>query len=605
MNFIFKIFYISIFISGIFTLNSSLFLSIILLIFSILFLKKNLKLNSFIFFIFLILFLIITIVVFNQKYFQLQNIYKILTAYTLLILFIVLSSYKKTELLLFLKNIFFINFFLSVILSALIILFYNQFNRIYFNFSNSNITSSLISIGLLSGFYIFTQTKNSLYRKVIVCSALIIFGTLFILKSKGALLSLILVVLYYSIKNIKSVICNKSILLGILLILILFSIPIIIKLLNDADAYTYHRLDIWLNSFKIINENLLLGVSNFENSSAQFPIKIFDGFFYYAKSPESPHNGYLYIFTNLGIIIFGLLIYLLVISFKNCDKLNSRALTLKMIIIFIFIHSIVEMNLTLICQSFLIIYFLAIYLSTGKYFFNIKSIYIKISICFIFILFFYLKFSDIIIVKANESEQNQQYELAQKYYKINSYLNPLDSIGFQKSGELKIKLYNKNYNISFLNEGLKNLELSFALEPNNSFLAFNTANFYYHFTNNKASYNIIRYYLDKSIEFNPVYIPALFLYSINEEKKSVKHTELLLNKILKLEPNLPAPKIFLAEITDDIRKKNYLIERATNEYILSTKLYRLKINSMTYPLNYINENIYYLLAELQSKNKMK
>ncbi|HOK40183.1 MAG TPA: hypothetical protein PLD27_03995 [bacterium] len=591
--FLIYFFYSLIFWSGVFTINSSLLIAFIALIFLLIFYKDYIFINSYFLFLIVILTLLITYISFEQKFFQINNIYKIITSYLILIIFFILASIKTSKLLFFLKGIYLLNFLYSGILALIILLFNKYFNRIYFNFSNANITSSQIAIGFISAIFIFSYCKNN-YQKIIFFFLFVIIAlSLIFLNSKGVLISLSILISYFLFKKFFS---QKTYLFFFIILILLFLTMSYIKFKKSYEPYSFQRINIWLNCSKIISENYFLGVSNFQNQITKFPLKVFNGFFNYAKIPESPHNGYLYLIIYTGIIFSSIIFYLIFISF-NLSFTYKKLIILKSIIIFILLHSIVEMNIFLINQTILILYFITLnkLFNTKNYY--VSAIYLKLFAMILFIIFLYFKITDVIYIKAFKEEKKGNYLEALNLYELHRKINPIDAEQYQRIALLKQIYFFKKQTIEERKNLIRNLEISTELENDNYFYFFNLAVAIYRF-NNPNDYKTIKYYLEKSLEKNPVYVSSLFFMALNE--KNILYKEYLIKKLLKIEPFLPAPKLLLAQIIENQTKAKELQKRAEYEFELSKKIFEKNKNSFTYPLKYLNETIFLLNYELEN-----
>lgn len=262
---------------------------------------------------------------------------------------------------------------------------------IYSTFGNPNFMSSfLAAVFPLILINLWHNLNDSKKRLVNIVSALIILFCILISRTKAAWLGVIIstvILLIFIIKiNIKGKTFKKylwasgiiflaviAIITGISLILPAESNPILAELssLTLSNITFKGRELMWLTTFNMIKEHPIIGVGvntfrlNYQNYQAGF-LNNHPEYIPYLGSAESPHNQFLEITVEQGIV--GLLIFLCIniLFFKSCigfinqTPFDEAHLKEKMIVIgimagvaAILIHGLVEFPLNLVPNAML------------------------------------------------------------------------------------------------------------------------------------------------------------------------------------------------------------------------------------------------------------
>ncbi len=189
---------------------------------------------------------------------------------------------------------------------------YNIDFRVYSTFFNPNVLSGFLNLCIIVALVVRESHKDKCLYYSANFSLVVCIGCLFITYSRGGWISLCLAILILSY-------FNKKYFKYFLLLSITFytfdtifgSHRLILKNIK-VDSSINHRYSIWLASYKIIKDNLWLGIG---------PGVIWDFFPKYSNSIKSfvphAHNFYLQIIANIGIIGFTLLIIFLYNSWKK------------------------------------------------------------------------------------------------------------------------------------------------------------------------------------------------------------------------------------------------------------------------------------------------
>lgn len=262
---------------------------------------------------------------------------------------------------------------------------------IYSTYGNPNFMSSFLAavfpLILIKLWYDFNDSKKRLLN---VISGLIILFCILISRTKAAWLGVIIstvILLIFIIKiNIKGNAFKKylwasgiiflaiiAIITGISLILPAESNPMLAELssLTLSNITFKGRELMWLTTFNMIKEHPIIGMGvntfrlNYQNYQGDLLIK-YPEYIPYLGSAESPHNQFLEITSEQGIVGLFIFLWINIVFFKSCIGLIKQTtsdeahLREKMIVIgitagvaAILIHGLVEFPLNLVPNAML------------------------------------------------------------------------------------------------------------------------------------------------------------------------------------------------------------------------------------------------------------
>ncbi len=262
---------------------------------------------------------------------------------------------------------------------------------IYSTFGNPNFMSAFLAavfpLILINLWHNFTDSKKRLVNAI---SALIILFCILISRTKaawlGVIISTILLLIFVIKINIKDKAFEKylkasgmiflaviAIITGISLILPAESNPILAELssLTLSNITFKGRELMWLTTFNMIKDHPIIGIGvntfrlNYQNYQGGF-LNNHPEYIPYLGSAESPHNQFLEITSEQGIIGVLLFLWINIVFFKSCMGLINKTpadeahLKEKMIVIgimagviAILIHGLVEFPLNLVPNAML------------------------------------------------------------------------------------------------------------------------------------------------------------------------------------------------------------------------------------------------------------
>ncbi|HCL00122.1 MAG TPA: hypothetical protein DHW42_08485, partial [Candidatus Marinimicrobia bacterium] len=220
---------------------------------------------------------------------------------------------------------------------------------------------AFIGLGLYCYICLCLENKIKISKPFKIIILIIFISSLVLNKSRGAWISLflsliILMILLYR-NNIKRFLCNNNIKVYyayILLICVCLVIIVLVVRINISSSIG--RIYIWKISINLFFENIFTGVGYgcFDNVFLDYQAKYLQNpinFHLISKASNiaSPHNQFLYIFCEAGIIggIIFLLLYILsivkLIYYINKKDINMRVyLYLFCFIIITIIHSMID-----------------------------------------------------------------------------------------------------------------------------------------------------------------------------------------------------------------------------------------------------------------------
>lgn len=165
--------------------------------------------------------------------------------------------------------------------------------------------------------YLYKTHLNKIY--IIIGIPFFFYGIL-MASSKSSFLTFAVLLILFSISKVKNILNYKIFILFAIIIfgisfLDLSKFELILNALSrfDSNNTASHRLDSWLAGFNIIQNNLLsgIGMEEYANNIMRYSNIYLD------PGSRAPHNVYLAIFAENGIIIFLLFLFFIFILFKN------------------------------------------------------------------------------------------------------------------------------------------------------------------------------------------------------------------------------------------------------------------------------------------------
>jgi O-antigen ligase len=225
--------------------------------------------------------------------------------------------------------------------------------RAYGAFSHPNVLAGYLSVGLILNWILIIkqklESKKDLYLKlVLIFSSLIILLGLLLTFSRGAMISLLIILVGYILlyyKKLQSdekynfikIFAYSLVLSG--MIIFTFNKPFLARMTGDGKLETKsnsERVSYFKESYKLFKQAPLLGVG-IGNYTLAVHDKIDNQRTSWNYQPV--HNVYLLILNELGIVGFAILFFLLYAILKNSNMgTKFYAPTLFILLIFLFDH---------------------------------------------------------------------------------------------------------------------------------------------------------------------------------------------------------------------------------------------------------------------------
>lgn len=197
---------------------------------------------------------------------------------------------------------------------------------------DANYFSFYIGLMILITINVLSQASRKSYRKLLMCSLLLMFVTMTVLLSRGAFVALFLSLLYYYRRKFFVLGNFKYCFSIIVLLVVLYSIGlfdgIIARFLSDDFQTGSGRTEIWSVGLKTFFSQNAFSIIWGTGGGRDFIMTYFDGKYW------SPHNNYLAIMYCYGIV--GLLIFCswLIHMYKSIHSKGVRS-----IVVFIIVNS--------------------------------------------------------------------------------------------------------------------------------------------------------------------------------------------------------------------------------------------------------------------------
>lgn len=211
---------------------------------------------------------------------------------------------------------------------GLIEFFTHNFAPPFSTFPNQNVFASflLIPLSLALGMLLFGKERGGGKRIALRIMIILFLLAIITTRSRGAFLSLALIVTFLGYLKSK-----RYALIALALLILIFSLlptPVnspLMRLITvgGKDPYAYTRISIWKSALSIIKDHPFLGTGLGTFSDAfpgySFPVK--GVFARFGKKASFAHNEYLQIASEMGIFALGIFIWLLCAFFKKAKEI--------------------------------------------------------------------------------------------------------------------------------------------------------------------------------------------------------------------------------------------------------------------------------------------
>lgn len=245
----------------------------------------------------------------------------------------------------------------SVVLLSLIVLGISYFELENFTANNvaiesgyfsmaghKNILSSLIYLLLPFAILSYITFKN--YWKILGgISVLLILLLIVILNTRSVQLSLVVGTVSFLVFFLSSKLNRVLKKATISIFFVLGAIAIVVILISASNsnnqaatiktASLHERYQLWSNTFKLIEENPMVGVGagNWQYNYTKFSVKNIESSSYYSTTFRRPHNDFLQVFAETGLVGFFLFVFLIAyIGFAAVKNLQQETNTTVLII---------------------------------------------------------------------------------------------------------------------------------------------------------------------------------------------------------------------------------------------------------------------------------
>lgn len=311
-------------------------------------------------------------------------------------------------------------------------------------------------IGALLLFFYLLKKWNPWFFGLLIVN----LGGVFVSQSKAAFLGIIIFGLLLILMKKKKLI---PYLIGFIVLTMFIPNPIrsAFYFSIKKDPYALNRIDIWKMSLTIFKKNLLTGVGldNFAEVTDRYNFKQTRGPANYAKIPRIPHNDYLKVMTELGMIG---LVMILALFYFLAKKIFSASLFKPAVIVLLYLlFQAFLFNILFSLFFFFIFLFLMknilenVQHVTFRSFTSKYKIFFSALLIFVWIVGYLLPFlSNMLIEKSRKSSHLVH---AYRLLKTAEYLNPLDQkIYYSRAGHL-YHYFKQTYNLESFYEAMNNL----------------------------------------------------------------------------------------------------------------------------------------------------
>jgi|GEM_PF-618301 len=228
------------------------------------------------------------------------------------------------------------------------------------------------------------------------------------------------------------------------------------------DPYAANRIDIWKMSLTIFKDHLIGGVgpSNFKEVSIKYNFKQKRGPANYFKRPRKPHNDYLKLLTETGIVG---LIFLLLLSGVLIKKIFSSSLfnLSKLLILYLLFQAFLHDFIFDIFFFFIFIFLLKNLfenrLTYQSFSISLKTYCIVLLVVTLLVGYLFPYLSQRLVEKA-QTQKNISIMARFNLLRKAGYLNPLDASVYYKKAELLYNYYKEATNLDSFYLALDNLK---------------------------------------------------------------------------------------------------------------------------------------------------
>lgn len=219
---------------------------------------------------------------------------------------------------------------------------------------DANYFSFFIGIILMFTLYLARYTKSKVYKRYLICSALLMLVTMVSLISRGAIVAFVIAILYYYRKDAFSLRALRYVVPLIVFLLALyytgFMDGLIMRFMSEDVQTGSGRTDIWQIGLETFFGKDIMTIIFGAGEGQAIKMTYLDGQYW------SPHNNYLSIMYNYGII--GLIIFCMwMISLF----VHSRTRESRGIVLFIAVNSFTIVPFTYVSALWFMVPFIMVW----------------------------------------------------------------------------------------------------------------------------------------------------------------------------------------------------------------------------------------------------
>ena len=277
-----------------------------------------------------------------------------------LIYFLVVNNIKsKKEIKKLILSILGVSIFVAIY--GLIEFVTHNFTPSASTFPNLNVFASflLIPFSLTSGILLFGKERGRAEKIVLGITIILFLLAIIATRSRGAFLSLVLIVIFLGALKSK-----RYALIALALLILIFSLlptptnsPLVrLITIGGKDPYAYTRISIWTGALSIFKDHPFLGtgLGTFKDAFPGYSFPVEGVFARFGKKASFAHNEYLQIASEAGIFALGIFVWLLCAFFKKAKEILKNlqgkeeygvVISLVAGIMGVLIHSLVDFPL--------------------------------------------------------------------------------------------------------------------------------------------------------------------------------------------------------------------------------------------------------------------
>ncbi|OQX56289.1 MAG: hypothetical protein B5M53_02220 [Candidatus Cloacimonas sp. 4484_209] len=227
---------------------------------------------------------------------------------------------------------------------------FSSHSRMSLTGQNPNTMGVIMALGTMFSWYLFSKTKGSLYRLIVLVLSMFFIYVLIMSQSRGAWVAFIIASGFYSWPMIKKINFRNILILILLIACVIIVIVLLSHLFPQMTPFLQKRFlsifqseslstrsNIWRVGIEMWKDNPIFGVglNNFHwvfNKYLDIPF----GLTRYPGAYRDPHNVYLCIICELGLVGFTIFVVMLYSFFTTLRK-NEQLLKTFMTSIFVLI----------------------------------------------------------------------------------------------------------------------------------------------------------------------------------------------------------------------------------------------------------------------------